>query len=328
MRALQHDIHQRADKGELSYRVQVGTQDVQVLVDTGAQCSLVREDTARQLGLKVQPVSVREAPRLCGVSGKRLPVQGKTTLTCQQAGQTTTENVWVVRNIQNDVILGIPWLRRHQPAIYWQQRTLVFPSGEEWVPEPARYVHLKTINCIQKHQPADLWVAAVSTIVTSSPKGSPASMPMEPEATQLLQKYAELFEPLDGTPPEQRVQHHIDLEEGAHPVMRRPYRLSATQINDATEQLSKAMQHGWITPSQSPWGMPILMVPKKDNKWHLCVDYRDLNAVTVQDAYPLPRIDDLLHQVGAPTWFTRLDLEAGYHQIWINPTTATRPRSE
>ena len=65
--------------------------------------------------------------------------------------------------------------------------------------------------------------------------------------------------------------------------------------------------------------MPILMVPKKDNKWRLCVDYRDLNAVTVQDAYPLPRIDDLLHEIGTSTWFTRLDLEAGYHQIWINP---------
>ena len=101
--------------------------------------------------------------------------------------------------------------------------------------------------------------------------------------------------------------------------MRRPYRLSAAQVQDATEQLKKAMEQGWIVPSQSPWGMPILMVPKKDNKWRLCVDYRDLNAVTIQDAYPLPRIDDLLHEIGTSTWFSRLDLEAGYHQIWINP---------
>ena len=99
--------------------------------------------------------------------------------------------------------------------------------------------------------------------------------------------------------------------------MKRPYRLSAQQAGAVKEQLAKALEAGWIQPSKSPWGAAVLMVPKKDGSWRLCVDYRDLNALTIQDAYPLPRIDDLLHRLAGSRYFSRLDLQAGYHQIWI-----------
>ena len=178
---------------------------------------------------------------------------------------------------------------------------------------------LKSINRICRREQAAIWLAAIKTSPEPHEDNEQEAQEVNETARDLLKQYEDLFQPLQGTPPEKRVQHNIDLEDGARPVMRRPYRLSAAQVQDATEQLQKAMEQGWIVPSQSPWGMPILMVPKKDNKWRLCVDYRDLNAVTVQDAYPLPRIDDLLYEIGTSTWFSRLDLEAGYHQIWINP---------
>ena len=148
---------------------------------------------------------------------------------------------------------------------------------------------------------------------------NPTESKLSADIEALLEQYDDLFQALKGTPPAHRVEHQINLESGTRALMRRPYRLSAAQVADAQQQLQKAMEEGWIVPSQSAWGMPILMVPKKNNTWQLCVDYRDLNAVTVQDAYPLPRIDDLLHDVGTAEWFTRLDLEAGYHQIWIRP---------
>ena len=80
------------------------------------------------------------------------------------------------------------------------------------------------------------------------------------------------------------------------------------------------MKKGWIQPSTSPWGTAILMVPKKDKTWHMCVDYRDLNALIVADAYPLLRIDDLLHRLGSAKYFSKLDLQSGYYQIWIEPS--------
>ena len=317
VRTLQQQRLGEQEKGDLSYQVQINNQDVQVLVDTGAQCSLIRDDVARRLKLPVQTDRAKEKPNLCGVNGKPLKVRGRVRLICQQAGQTVTATAWVVKGIQNEVILGMPWLQRYQPTISWQERTLTFPTGQVWEPEGEQHLRLKTINRIRKKQDMGVWVTAViSKENEGTRKGEEIG---DPQVHSVLNNFAELFEPLQGTPPDQRVKHVIELEKDAKPVMRRPYRLSAAQVEDATEQLQKAIQQGWIQPSQSPWGMPILMVPKKDKKWRLCVDYRDLNAVTVQDAYPLPRIDDLLHDIGASTWFTRLDLEAGYHQIWIHP---------
>ena len=135
----------------------------------------------------------------------------------------------------------------------------------------------------------------------------------------VIDKHTELFTPLAGVPPDERVRHAITLVPGALPVMKRPYRLSAEQKACVDEQIRLAMKKGWIQPSTSPWGTAILMVPKKDKTWRMCVDYRDLNALTVADAYPLPRIDDLLHRLGCAKYFSKLDLQSGYHQIWIEP---------
>ena len=131
--------------------------------------------------------------------------------------------------------------------------------------------------------------------------------------------YQGIFDPLLGMPPESRVRHAIHLTPGARPVMKRPYRLSASQKESAEKQILQGLQEGWLQPSISAWGTAILIVPKKDNTWRMCVDYRDLNALTVADAYPLPRIDDLLHRLGGAKYFTKLDLQSRYHQIWIEP---------
>ncbi|MBW1279403.1 reverse transcriptase family protein, partial [Escherichia coli] len=84
------------------------------------------------------------------------------------------------------------------------------------------------------------------------------------------------------------------------------------------KQLDDLLSKGFIRPSGSPWGAPVLFVKKKDESFRLCIDYRGLNRVTVKNRYPLPRIDELLDQLRGATWFSKINLASGYHQIPID----------
>jgi len=98
---------------------------------------------------------------------------------------------------------------------------------------------------------------------------------------------------LPGMPPERDVEFTIDLVPGTKPIAKNAYRLAAPELAELKKQLEELQQKGFIRPAASPWGAPVLFVKKKDGSMRLCVDYRDLNAVTIKNKYPLPRIDDL-----------------------------------
>ena len=111
------------------------------------------------------------------------------------------------------------------------------------------------------------------------------------------------------------VQHHIDVEVGSKPPYRPPYRLGSAEQDELEEQIKDLLAQGFIRPSCSPYGAPVLFVPKKDGRWRMCIDYRALNKQTVKDRYPLPWIDLLLDRLGQAKVFSKLDLAQGYHQI-------------
>ena len=105
----------------------------------------------------------------------------------------------------------------------------------------------------------------------------------------------------------------IDLVPGTAPIAKRPYRMSVEELVELKDLLDKE----YIKPSASPWGSPVLFVKKKDGSMRLCIDYRSLNAVTIKNKYPLPRIDDLLDQLRKAKFFSKIDLRSGYHQMKI-----------
>jgi len=113
------------------------------------------------------------------------------------------------------------------------------------------------------------------------------------------------------------VEHATKLIEGAEPVNRPPYRFSPKEQAEMESQIKELLAQGFIRPSYSPYGAPVLFVPKKDGRWRMCVDYRALNKDTIKDKYPLPRIDDLLDRLGKARYFTKLDIVSGYHQIGV-----------
>ncbi|GJR98092.1 putative reverse transcriptase domain-containing protein [Tanacetum coccineum] len=114
------------------------------------------------------------------------------------------------------------------------------------------------------------------------------------------------------------------------PVARAPYRLAPSEMQELSNQLQELSDRGFIQPSTSPWGAPVLFVKKKDESFRMCIDYRELNKITVKNRYPLPRIDDLFDQLQGLSVYSKINLRSGYHQLRVRdediPKTAFRTR--
>ena len=137
-------------------------------------------------------------------------------------------------------------------------------------------------------------------------------------------------EELPGLPPDREIEFCIDVVPGTAPISLPPYRMAPAELKELKEQLQDLLDKGFVRPSTSPWGAPVLFVKKKDGSLRLCIDYRQLNKVTIRNKYPLPRIDDLFDQLQGASCFSKIDLRSGYHQLRIRhedvPKTAFRTR--
>jgi hypothetical protein len=133
---------------------------------------------------------------------------------------------------------------------------------------------------------------------------------------ELLGRYAHVFAANPSAPEQAGVDpHRIRLEPGTKPVFKHQYRLSQFKREELARQVREKVEAGIIQPSRSSFAAPVVLAPKHDGSWRFCVDYRDLNKVTVPDKFPLPRIDDLLDQLGNNVFFSTMDLAAGFYQI-------------
>jgi hypothetical protein len=134
---------------------------------------------------------------------------------------------------------------------------------------------------------------------------------------RLLRSFHDVFQPPSTLPPARSCDHAIPLFEGARPINIRPYRFSPAMKDEIESQVAEMLQSGLIQHSDSAFSSPVLLVKKKDNSWRFCVDYRHLNALTVKSKYPVPIIDELLDELFGASWFSILDLRAGFHQILL-----------
>nr|GFB64139.1 putative reverse transcriptase domain-containing protein [Tanacetum cinerariifolium] len=149
------------------------------------------------------------------------------------------------------------------------------------------------------------------------------------EDVSIVKDFPEVFlEDLPGIPPARPVEFQIDLVPGDVPVAHAPYRLAPSKMKELMEQLQKLSDKGFIRPSSSPWGAPALFIKKKDGSLRMCIDYHELNKLTVKNCYPLPRIDDLFDQLQGSSVYSKIDLRLGYHQLRVRqediPKTAFR----
>src|SRR4051812_19799049 len=116
-------------------------------------------------------------------------------------------------------------------------------------------------------------------------------------------------------PPDRSVEFIVDLMPRTAPISRRPYKMAQRELAELKIQLEAFLAKGFIRPSSSPWGCPVLFVTKKDGTERMCVDYRPLNLATIKNKYPLPRINDLYDQLAGSSVFTKMDLKLAYQKI-------------
>ncbi|GJR15202.1 putative reverse transcriptase domain-containing protein [Tanacetum coccineum] len=227
-----------------------------------------------------------------------------------------------------DVIIGMDWLVLHDAVIVCgkkevhiplKKRTLVV-KGDDGVSR------LKVVSCMKVKKYVDrgsyLFVAQVV-------EKEPAERRLED--VPVICEFPNVFpEDLPGLPPSRQVEFVIELVPGAAPVARAPYRLAPSEMKELAKQLQELSDKGFIRPSSSPWGAPVLFVKKKDGSFRMCIDYRELNKLTIKNRYPLPRIDDLFDQLQGSSVYSKIDLRSGYHQLRVRekdiPITAFRTR--
>ncbi|KAI3522357.1 hypothetical protein L1887_00076 [Cichorium endivia] len=216
------------------------------------------------------------------------------------------------------VVVGMDWLGRQHALIDCKQQLIRVrtPSGGELIIHGERKKG-RTAFCsaarARKHLQHGCvgYLAYVTDGRIDEKKKTVYDVPV-------VSEFPDVFpEDLPGIPPERQVEFKIDLVPGAAPIARAPYRLAPPEMQELSAQLQELMDKGFICPSNSPWGAPILFVKKKDGSFRMCIDYRELNKATVKNRYPLPRIDDLFDQLQGAAWFSKIDLRSGYHQMRV-----------
>ncbi|GJV28232.1 putative reverse transcriptase domain-containing protein [Tanacetum coccineum] len=231
-----------------------------------------------------------------------------------------------------DAIIGMDWLVKYQTIIVYAEKIVCIPWGNETLivhddgsnlGYKAR-LHIITYTKTQEYMLKGYPVFLANEIKDKSKEKRLKDVP-------IIRDFPKVFpEDLSGLPLTRQVEFQIDLVPGAAPVARAPYRLAPFKIKELSEQLKELFDKGFIRPSSSPWGAPILFVKKKDRSFQMCIDYRELNKLTLKNRYPIPRIDDLFDQLQGSSVYLKIDLRSGYHQLRVReeyiPKTAFRTR--
>ncbi|KAL0539905.1 hypothetical protein IC582_024126 [Cucumis melo] len=232
------------------------------------------------------------------------------------AGHMIEVTLLVLDTHDFDVILGMDWLAANHASIDCSHKDVAFNpplmASFKFKGEGSRSLP-KVISAMRANKLLSQATWSILASVVDTRKVD-VSLSLEP----VVKDYLDVFpEELPGLPPHREIEFAIELEPGMVPISRAPYRMAPAELKELKLQLQELLDKGFIRPSVSPWGAPVLFVKKKDGSMCLCIDYRELNKVTVKNKFPLPRIDDLFDQLQGATVFSKIDLRSGYHQLRI-----------
>ncbi|GKB28972.1 putative reverse transcriptase domain-containing protein [Tanacetum coccineum] len=227
-----------------------------------------------------------------------------------------------------DIIIGIDWLAEHDAVIICGKKVVRIPCRNKTliVEGDKGQSRIKVVSCIKARKYIERGCQMFVIHVTKK-----KSKEKRLENVPVIRDFLEVFlGDLSGLPPPRQVEFRIDLVPGAAPVARAPYHLAPSEMKELSVKLQELLKKGFILPSSSPWGAPVLFVKKNDGSFRMCIDYRELNKMTIKNRYPLMRIDDLFDQLQGSSVYSKINLQSSYHQLCIKeediPITAFRTR--
>lgn len=310
-----------SQKGLLYAMVKVNGREVLAMLDTGATNNFVAEKEAKRLGLK----TVQNSFKLKAVNSEARPTQG-TAMVDLKVGEWEGEcSLMVVPLDDFDMILGMDFFLKAKVGL------VPYLSG--------MFIHDEKSPCFVKATFAGRlldskqrqMVLSAQQFKAGMKKGEQtlvaALVEIKPdqfvdvpeEAVAVLDEFTDVMpKELPKTlPPRRNVDHKIELEPGAKAPSQAPYRMAPAELAELRKQLDELLEAGYIQPSKAPYGAPVLFQRKQDGSMRMCVDYRALNKVTVKNKYPIPNASDLFDRLCRASYFTKLDLRAGYWQVRI-----------
>eukprot|EP00253_Pinus_taeda_P011376 PITA_11376 len=260
---------------------------ISVLIDPGATLSYVSPKIVERCSLQSvkfkNPWLVQLATR-----AKRRVTAKVNDCSFTIADQPVTADLNVLPLGSYDILIGMDWLEKHWSLVDCKIKIIYYRDQQG---------NRKEMQGIK--QPVQDKSASLNII-------------------PIIQEFTDVFpKEIPGLPPRRNIDFTIELVPGAAPVSRAPYRMSIPELTELKIQLQELLDKEYIRPSVSPWRAPVLFVKKKDGTLWMCIDYIQLNKLTIKNKYPLPRIDELFDQVKGATVFSKIDLRSGYHQIRI-----------
>ncbi|RHN40786.1 putative nucleotidyltransferase, Ribonuclease H [Medicago truncatula] len=271
------------------------------IIDTGATHCFIAFDCASTLGLVMSDMN--------GEMVVETPAKGSvtTSLVCLKCplsmfGRDFEMDLVCLPLSGMDVILGMNWLEYNHVHINCFSKSVYFSSVEE-----ERGVEFLSTKQLKQLEHDGIVMFSLM-----------ASLSIENQAVidklQVVCDFPDVFpDEIPDVHLEREVEFSIDLVPGMKLVSMAPYRMSASELAELKKQLENLLEKKFVRPSVSPWGAPVLLVKKKDGSMRLCIDYCQLNKVTIKNRYPLPRIDDLMDQLMGTRVFSKIDLRSGYH---------------
>jgi hypothetical protein len=314
----------------MGIQVKVSGKGIKAIIDSGAEGNFMSLEWAKENQIPRIPKQNRYFLEMYNGKAIENPVTEETLPILVDIQQHQEKMVFdLVSRTDRDVVIGIPWLRYHNPTINWKTSKFTF-DGCQCMNDtiPARKIvnhptderrilgevsiSKKDVHKISESDSGDTDVADHETRVNRRKNHAPSEVPSE------YNEWLHLFKEettIAALPEHKPWDHEIILEPGKQPTFKPIYALSEKELGILREYLEENLKKGFIRKSTSPAGYPILFAPKKDGNLRLCVDYRQLNEITIKNRYPLPNIQELQDRLQGANYFTKLDLRGAYNLI-------------
>ncbi len=303
---------------------------VNVLIDCGATDNFVSSKLIHGLGFRSD---LRLVPHVVSVATGRTSVSDRqlTQIELKLGEHIEKIDLNILDLAAHDIILGKPWLNKHNPQIDWLTDTLTFQSidGKNIILSRNQAANIPMISHTQvkkairqREEVSLIYIQASTSNDTNSDSINNIDTHViggKEAEHSLINEFMDVFpaELPTGLPPQRHIEHTIPLLPDSSPCAKAPYRLSYAELDELKKTLTELEKKGHIRQSTSAYASPVLFVKKKDGSTRMCVDYRALNKQTKRNRYPIPRIDDLIDRLQGSTVFSKIDLRSGYHQVRV-----------